>query len=353
MFTPRDVWDSTVWNPQEGRPRAFVRLLLHFVLWIVAGAALFRVLGGPISSLLIALAPPLEPLSPQLVTFLMRLIAALAGTWLAARYLDRREFRDLGMNLDGHWWQDLAFGLVLGAVLMTLIFVLEYSLSWISIRERFSVTMEGSVPFAIAILGPLFVFLVVGISEEIISRGYQLRNMAEGFNFKQRHEAAALLWAWLLSSAFFGLLHASNPNATWISTTYLMLAGMFLGLGLVLTGRLGLPIGLHISWNFFQGNVYGFPVSGNDYTGATVVSIQQGGPDLWTGGAFGPEAGLIGIGAIVLGCVLTLVWVRARYGRLALYRPYAVYRRPQPPASPSDFIAEDAEGTQIFALDKE
>ena len=130
----------------------------------------------------------------------------------------------------------------------------------------------------------------------------------------------------MISSSLFGLLHVFNPNSTWISTVYLMLAGIFLGLGLVLTGRLGLPIGLHITWNFFMGNVYGFPVSGNDFSSTTVIAIEQGGPDLWTGGAFGPEAGLLGIVAILLGVLLTILWVRGRYNRIELYEPLAYYR---------------------------
>jgi membrane protease YdiL (CAAX protease family) len=227
--------------------------------------------------------------------------------------------------MDRWWWGDLGFGLALGALLMTFIFLVEYIAGWIQVRETFAVGLADT-PFAVAILGPLIVFVVVGITEEMLSRGYQLRNLSEGLNFPYWGPAGAIVAAWVISSSLFGLLHIFNPNATVISTLYLMLAGLFLGLGCVLTGRLGLPIGLHITWNFVQGNVYGFPVSGNIFTSATVIAIEQGGPSLWTGGAFGPEAGLIGIAAILLGCALTLLWVWLRYGAIRLYLPLACYR---------------------------
>ena len=182
------------------------------------------------------------------------------------------------------------------------------------------------MPFAIAILGPVTVFLVVGITEELLARGYQLRNLSEGFNGAPFAPRTAILVSWVISSSLFGLLHIFNPNATWLSILYLMLAGLFLGLGAVLTGRLGLPIGVHITWNLFQGSVYGFPVSGNLFPSARVLVIEQGGPPVWTGSAFGPEAGLIGIAAILLGCLCTLAWVQFRYRSLRVYRPLAVYR---------------------------
>jgi hypothetical protein len=157
-------------------------------------------------------------------------------------------------------------------------------------------------------------------------RGYQLRNAAEGLNLRFWSPRAALIIAFLLSSAVFGAAHLANPNASFISSFNIALAGIFLGLGFVLTGELAIPIGVHLTWNFFQGNIFGFPVSGTGH-GATLIAIKQLGPDIWTGGAFGPEAGIIGLIAIILGSVLTVLWVRWRYGRVRLEEALAVYQR--------------------------
>ena len=97
-----------------------------------------------------------------------------------------------------------------------------------------------------------------------------------------------------------------------------MIAGIFLALGYILTGQLGLSIGLHITWNFFQTAVFGFPVSGMKAHPATFIAVQQGGSDWITGGAFGPEGGLIGLAAIVLGMMLIAIWIRWQTGELKL-----------------------------------
>ena len=106
------------------------------------------------------------------------------------------------------------------------------------------------------------------------------------------------------------------------------MGGIFLGMGYVLTGSLAIPIGTHITWNFFQGNVFGFPVSGTTFFPVTFAAIEQSGPDAWTGGSFGPEGGLMGLLAILLGILAVAVWVRLRYGKLTLFTDIARYHRP-------------------------
>lgn len=144
--------------------------------------------------------------------------------------------------------------------------------------------------------------LCVGVYEECLSRGYLLTNIAEGINMKA---------AVILTSAIFAILHATNDNASLLSTLGLFVNGLLFAAAVLATGRLSAAIGLHIAWNLFEGAVLGFPVSG-DKEGASLIGIRQLGPPLMTGGAFGPEAGVIGIVASLLGIAALLAMRRVR-----------------------------------------
>lgn len=303
------------WNAAEHRLRAGWRMLFQaaIIFALTAGGMWFFgvVFGG----------------SGLVTRVVARTSITLLGTalciWAGGLLLDRRRFADFGLHLDHAWWVDFVSGLVLGAGLMTLIFVAEWSAGWIVVTDIFS-TSDLRMPFALSIILALLHYVGVGINEEVLTRGYGLRNLAEGLNLPRIGERRGIVLAWLLSSVVFGLLHLGNANATLVSTVNLMLIGLLLGLPYILTGRLGLSIGIHIAWNFVQGNVFGLPVSGGGSQMSMLATVEQG-PDLWTGGAFGPEGGLVGILATVLGCLLVLLWVRLRNRRVTLHLPLARY----------------------------
>jgi membrane protease YdiL (CAAX protease family) len=287
---------------------------LTFAVFVILGVA---ALGGGTAEDLVGTPPTL-----LVVGALVPLVAAIASVWFAGRFFDHRPFSDFGLQpMDRHWWLDFGFGLFLGALLMTGIFLVELAASWVTITGTFEVVGDFKAPFFLVILVPVVFFLCVGVYEELLSRGYQLRNMAEGLNYPNLGPKGAVVLAWILSSLLFGLFHSANPGASTAIVAVVVnitFAGLLLGLGYILTGRLAIPIGLHIAWNFFQGNVFGFRVSGLKPVGATFISIEQGGPPLWTGGAFGPEAGLIEVFAIIVGSLLIWLWVRVRSGKADL-----------------------------------
>ncbi|HLT36050.1 MAG TPA: type II CAAX endopeptidase family protein [Enhygromyxa sp.] len=312
-----DRLQAIFWNREEQRVRALWRLIVHGV-----ALALIGLMVGAAASVLLPSAVANSELSWPIMAVLAALIVAAASA-LVGHTLDRRRFDDFGLRLSARWWADFAAGVVIGALLMGGIFVVELGAGWVEIDGYLA--GAGDQPFVIALLGPVVLFVGVGFYEELLFRGYQLRNMAEGLCVGRLGPRGALVLAAVLSSIVFGLAHSNNNEASLISTSYIALAGVMLALGLLWTTELALPIGLHLSWNFCQGNLFGFPVSGND-VGPRVIDARQLGDPLITGGEFGPEAGLIGVAAMVVGAGLIAAWVRLSRGSLALRVELAQWR---------------------------
>jgi len=283
-------------SPSEPRLRALWRLLLHgsltIALVLIVGSlfvVIITVLGGDATnSLLINLIP---------------LAAILLATWIARRILDHRTFRSLGFNFDRQALADLAFGFALPALLFGLIFAFEWGMGWISF-QGWAWDSYTPAQTAYLLLTSLGIFIIVGVQEEALSRGYHLQNMAE---------AMSMQWAVFLSSAVFAILHLANPGASIGAILGILAAGYFLAFAWIRTRNLWLPIGLHIGWNFFEGTIFGFPVSGTQSFNLIRQTVQ--GPELITGGTFGPEAGLVVFPAIILGALLIWVYTRTRSTR--------------------------------------
>ncbi len=294
------------WNAEERRLRALLRIALQALLFAVPSALIQLAFLG---------ARPIigDGWAIHAALFGMSTVGVLAATYLACRLLDRRPFASLGLRVDARWGIDAAFGFALGVVLMVGICAAERAAGW----ARYDA--PSAAPSIALVLTGFVVFVGVAVVEELLFRGYQLVNLAEGLRGRRLGPSAAVILATLISSVVFGLAHAANPNASPIATANIALAGLMLAVGFLLTGELGISIGLHLSWNWAQ-NLLDMPVSGQRQFGyAAVVLRREDGPDWITGGAFGPEAGLTGAIAMAVGTLIIVAYARALEGRVRVH----------------------------------
>ena len=143
----------------------------------------------------------------------------------------------------------------------------------------------------------LGIFLLVGISEEIACRGIIFRLISDKWNVATGLVVSALL---------FGFLRLFNEGAAvWSSLALALNSGWLMAIAYAYHQTIWVPIGMHWGWNYIQGNIFGCSVSGQA-TGLTpLITPSISGPDILTGGEFGPEASII---TIVIGIAISIVY---------------------------------------------
>jgi uncharacterized protein len=291
--TKRSIFEIIFLSPTERRPRAGWRILLQVIMMgVFLCIVTFPVLW---------FAPGKSQTWLMFYSTLVECFAITVSIIYARRFFDKRTFIGLGFLTNKKAIIDILTGIFITFIMLGLLFVFGLTIKWIKF-ESFAWQADGFLYSLGQFLIWLVIFIMVAWQEELFSRGYLLQNLKDGIN---------LLWAVIISSFMFALLHIFNPGANWKSTLGIFLAGLFLAFGYVMTKQLWLPIGLHLGWNFFEGVIFGFPVSGLKVY--ALIRIQISGLPIWTGGSFGPEAGLVILPALVLGT--GLVYIYARYLR--------------------------------------
>ena len=216
------------------------------------------------------------------------ILAVHAAYVLYVRLIERRPAFELKMR---GMAREVGVGLLIGGGLFTATAALLWVLGLYEV-----VGVNGWM----AMVAPFAAALMAGYVEEIFFRGILFRILEEG------------LGSWLalaLSSALFGLMHVANPGATVLSTVAIVLeAGILLGSAFMMTRRLWMAMGLHFSWNFVQGGIFGINVSGFKMGGLFQSHLQ--GPDVLTGGAFGVEASVVALTLCLLvsGYFILRIW---------------------------------------------
>ena len=175
------------------------------------------------------------------------------------------------------------------------IFGFEFFVGWLSVAE------PGPVLIRELLLGLIAVGLTVGWWEELWFRGYLLQNMRDGLGLGR---------AVAISLVLYGAIHMANPGASLLSGVLIALIGVIRVYGWISTGQLWLSMGMHAGWNFFQGPVFGYGVSGT--SSDSLIRHELTGPSWITGGAFGPEAGLAVVPVLVAAFAAMWLWTRGR-----------------------------------------
>ena len=196
------------------------------------------------------------------------------------KVIEKRSLSSIGFNKN-NWLKKYSLGFLIGLAMMSIIVLILLPFGYITV-EKNPIQPVGVSAIA-SVLVILFGWIIQGATEEIVTRGWLLNVLSTKYNI-----GVGLL----ISSTLFGLMHLTNPNVNYIAVINIILVGLFYGLYVIKTNDLWAVCGMHSAWNFAQGNIFGFKVSGLDVSVGSLIDLNLVGSDFVTGGIFGPEAGI-------------------------------------------------------------
>ncbi len=270
--------------------RFFFSAALIVLAYLVVGIVLGFLFGPEIIS------PSARGLDFLLQLFLVNLLllpALLAVFKFLTSAFEKKPLGSVGLALHTGWKRELGIGLALGAAMMLGIAVSERASGLVSFQWSAPTSARG----AALVAGSGVLLLMAATTEELTFRGYPFQRLVDWLG---------AIPAVSVASAIFGLAHLGNPNHTWISTLNTALIGVTFAVLYLRTRSLWMPIGLHFVWNFLQGAVMGLPLSGLEFP-ATLARARFNRAVWLTGGAYGPEGGLLATLVVVAATLYVLL----------------------------------------------
>jgi membrane protease YdiL (CAAX protease family) len=259
-----------------------------WILIFIAFIAITRLAYKPLAHGLKESGVPALWLEP--IPFLMTLLA----TWGCTR-LRGEPLWSVGWRLDRRWFKEIVGGALLGIGTVLLVVGLICAIGGV----RFELDAARS---AVTLLIGLHVFLFAALLEENLFRGFIFQRLLDGIGIWPAQIALATL---------FAFSHWGNPgmqgSTEIVASLDLFLGAVMLGLAYLRTRSLALPVGLHLGWNWAQGQLLGFGVSGYGQAGWW-RPIFQDRAEWLTGGAFGPESSIFSPLVSLLTIILLWKW---------------------------------------------
>ncbi len=215
--------------------------------------------------------------------------------WAWLKLFERRPLWTTGLEWPG-WLAKYARGLLVGLLMFSAVVGLMAIPGFLVVEPGSPST--GVLAFAGGSLLIFLAWMVQGGAEELLTRGLVMPIVGLRFG-----PALGIFF----SSLLFTVLHLLNPNLSLIALLNLFLFAVFAALYALYEGGLWGIFAIHTVWNWSQGNLFGFEVSGGQVTSAVIFNLSERGPDWLTGGNFGPEGGLVVTLVLVAGSLLLLI----------------------------------------------
>ncbi len=227
--------------------------------------------------------------SPINIVFMIGLAFSIVmASYIALRWIDKRSYALLGLNFSLSGIYEFLIGCAIGfsnlIVIVLLLTLLGYlKITWAGIN---SFVMQTIFVYSLVFAGGAAI-------EELLNRGYIFQALCEGTR----------TWiAVFTTSIIFSIFHMFNQHWTMASALFLFMHGLLYAVAYLKTRSLWTAIGVHWSWNFIQGPIFGIPVSGSTIT-KSLFNAQTQGMDIFSGGQFGVEgsifSSLISLGFVV------------------------------------------------------
>jgi membrane protease YdiL (CAAX protease family) len=269
--------------------KGWLRVLLFmiaYLLFIFSGSSL-------LGALLVLLNLPESNESLFYSSILLNFFIAFVLVSLFRKIFDGKSFKSLGFHWKG-FGKERATGFFTGILLIAAMATVLWGMD---LLQWFKADVELA-DFALVTI----IMMLVSVAEELVFRGYVLNNLMQSMP-KQP--------ALILSALLFALFHSLNPNFNLIAFLNILLAGVLLGTNYIYTRNLWFAIFFHFSWNFFQGPVLGFEVSGLELPSLLEQNIK--GSFLLTGGDFGLEASWLATFTMAIMILVLFVVFQRKY----------------------------------------
>lgn len=193
------------------------------------------------------------------------------------KVFEKQKLSKMGLTSIKKGYKELIIGLILGAITMSIVAIVIMAIGDIEM-----INPINKPEISMSLLYGLISFIFVGFGEEILSRGYIMSVLKQTRN----------KWIVLVGPALiFAALHLGNPGIDILSFINLFLVGVLFAYMFMKSKNIWMPIGYHITWNYFQGYIWGFEVSGLNVNG--LYKIKNISNNIINGGEFGPEGGII------------------------------------------------------------